>query len=168
MDQGGLVCCDSWGRKELDRTERLNWTELKKCLSLYTNWDIQNFIGEYFLIENKTSLKDTECRCKLRENLPWVWLQGPIVWNCQFFPCWSLEKLNAIIIKISISFFFKLNNLILKFIWKDKGQEIAKTFLKNRVRVTKSLKTPGYCGKRKQTKHVYKKLQECTFSSSSG
>ena len=64
--------------------------------------------------------------------------------------------------------FFKLNNLILKFIWKDKGQEIAKTFLKNRVRVTKSLKTPGYCGKRKQTKHVYKKLQECTFSSSSG
>ena len=22
--QGGLVCCDSWGRKELDRTERLN------------------------------------------------------------------------------------------------------------------------------------------------
>ena len=22
--QGGLVCCDSWGRKELDKTERLN------------------------------------------------------------------------------------------------------------------------------------------------
>ena len=26
--QGGLVCCDSWGHKELDTTERLNWTEL--------------------------------------------------------------------------------------------------------------------------------------------
>ena len=26
--QGGLVCCDSWGRKELDTTEWLNWTEL--------------------------------------------------------------------------------------------------------------------------------------------
>ena len=26
--QGGLVCCGSWGRKELDTTERLNWTEL--------------------------------------------------------------------------------------------------------------------------------------------
>ena len=24
--QGGLVCCDSWGRKESDTTERLNWT----------------------------------------------------------------------------------------------------------------------------------------------
>ena len=27
--QGGLVCCDLWGRKESDKTERLNWTELK-------------------------------------------------------------------------------------------------------------------------------------------
>ena len=25
--QGGLVCCGSWGRKELDTTERLNWTD---------------------------------------------------------------------------------------------------------------------------------------------
>ena len=24
--QGGLACCNSWGRKELDTTERLNWT----------------------------------------------------------------------------------------------------------------------------------------------
>ena len=27
--QGGLAGCGSWGRKELDTTERLNWTELK-------------------------------------------------------------------------------------------------------------------------------------------
>ena len=25
---GGLACCNSWGRKESDTTERLNWTEL--------------------------------------------------------------------------------------------------------------------------------------------
>ena len=29
--QGGLVCCDSWGRKELDMTEQLNWTEYRIC-----------------------------------------------------------------------------------------------------------------------------------------
>ena len=28
--QGGLVCCDSWDRKESDTTERLNWTELMR------------------------------------------------------------------------------------------------------------------------------------------
>ena len=27
--QGGLACCDSWGCKESDTNERLNWTELK-------------------------------------------------------------------------------------------------------------------------------------------
>ena len=26
--QGGLVCCSSWGHKESNTTERLNWTEL--------------------------------------------------------------------------------------------------------------------------------------------
>ena len=25
--QGGLACCDSWGRKESDTTERLHWTD---------------------------------------------------------------------------------------------------------------------------------------------
>ena len=29
--QGGLACCDSWGCKESDTTEWLNWTELKVC-----------------------------------------------------------------------------------------------------------------------------------------
>ena len=32
--QGSLVCCSSWGRKESDTTEPLNWTEL--------NWIINN------------------------------------------------------------------------------------------------------------------------------
>ena len=39
--QGGLVCCYSWGREELDTTERLNWTELK-----YT-FEKCKWIGEY-------------------------------------------------------------------------------------------------------------------------
>ena len=29
--QGGPACCDSWGHKESDTTERLNWTELILC-----------------------------------------------------------------------------------------------------------------------------------------
>ena len=42
--QGGLVCCDSWGHKESDMTERLNWTEtflicLVWILTLLSNWN---------------------------------------------------------------------------------------------------------------------------------
>ena len=33
--QGGLACCNSWGLKESDMTERLNWTELK-----YSIWSL--------------------------------------------------------------------------------------------------------------------------------
>ena len=33
--QGGLACCGSWGRKESDTTEQLNWTELSLCLLLF-------------------------------------------------------------------------------------------------------------------------------------
>ena len=36
--QGGLVCCGSWGRKESELTEQLNWTEamqrFKRCNSI--------------------------------------------------------------------------------------------------------------------------------------
>ena len=39
--QGGLVCCDSWDRKESDTTEWLNWTELKKDARTVRN--INNF-----------------------------------------------------------------------------------------------------------------------------
>ena len=31
--QGGLACCGSWGRKQSDMTERLNWTEGQWCQS---------------------------------------------------------------------------------------------------------------------------------------
>ena len=33
--QGGLACCDLWGHKEPDTTERLNWTELNWTESFY-------------------------------------------------------------------------------------------------------------------------------------
>ena len=39
--QGGLVCCDTWGHKESDMTERLNWTP-KSELSLRALWSIYN------------------------------------------------------------------------------------------------------------------------------
>ena len=31
--QGGRACCDSWGRKESDTTERLNWTNLELLIN---------------------------------------------------------------------------------------------------------------------------------------
>ena len=50
--QGSLVCCSPWGRKELDVTEQLNWTDLQQGFqdysvgkdSLYKPWYMENWI----------------------------------------------------------------------------------------------------------------------------
>ena len=50
--QGGLSCCNSWGRKESDTTERLNWTELNEnCyfVSLSPALSISLFLGQLIL-----------------------------------------------------------------------------------------------------------------------
>ena len=52
--QGGLVCCGSWGCKESDTTEQLDWTEL--------NWIVQVskiliLCGSNFLIEVKMRVR---------------------------------------------------------------------------------------------------------------
>ena len=36
--QGSLVCCNSWGCKESDTTERLNWTSVCQVSLSITNW----------------------------------------------------------------------------------------------------------------------------------
>ena len=38
--RGGLACCNSWGLKESDTTERLNWTELNWICILTVSWRI--------------------------------------------------------------------------------------------------------------------------------
>ena len=43
--QRGLVCCDSWGRKESDMTEQLNWTEL----NWYPMWTWEKCIFWYWI-----------------------------------------------------------------------------------------------------------------------
>ena len=47
--QGGLACCDSWGREESDMTEWLNWTELKVENTNLTFLWILGVFSPYFL-----------------------------------------------------------------------------------------------------------------------
>ena len=57
--QGGLVCCDSWGRKESDTTEQLIWSDLKKLKRTKQLWKRKSKIKKRWkelissLIKNK-------------------------------------------------------------------------------------------------------------------
>ena len=48
--QGGLACCDSWGRKESDMTEWLNWIELIP-IYIYTSICLSIYLGSCNFIE---------------------------------------------------------------------------------------------------------------------
>ena len=49
--QGGLACCSSWGHKELDMTEWLNWSFFTDCL-LGMWWSITVVLACTYLIAN--------------------------------------------------------------------------------------------------------------------
>ena len=55
--QGGLVCCDSWGCKESDTTERLNWTELIDGFKIFTH---ENYYVKFkrWLLECMSNIED--------------------------------------------------------------------------------------------------------------
>ena len=46
LHRGGLVCYNSWGRKELDTIEWLNWTELNtvKCFNIVSEAKLDIFL----------------------------------------------------------------------------------------------------------------------------
>ena len=64
--QGGLACCDSWGRKESDTTERLNWTDWSEindalkcgCLTYGGEAAKANFFLSSFNTQNQSFIID--------------------------------------------------------------------------------------------------------------
>ena len=90
--QGGLACCDSWGHKESDPTERLNWTEL--------NWIVMYGYG----CESWTIKKVEHRRIDALE----LWCQRRLL----RVP-WTARKSNQSILK-EISPEYSLEGLMLK------------------------------------------------------
>ena len=101
--QGGLVCCSSWDRKELDMTEQLNWNE-NKGLSLFPLfphlftmkwWDRvlwSSFLGCWVLSQLFHSPFSFSSRGSLVpfSFLPWGWFHLHI-WGYWHFSC-SLDS----------------------------------------------------------------------------
>ena len=62
--QGGLASCDSWGRKESDMTDWLNWTELKVMLQILQA-RLQQYITKNFQMYKLGLEKAEEPKFKL-------------------------------------------------------------------------------------------------------
>ena len=56
--QGGLACCDSWGHKESDTTEQLNWTDWNQ---------LSDFFSFLVLVPKPRKLQNVAFETTLRE-----------------------------------------------------------------------------------------------------
>ena len=75
--QGGLACCNSWGSKESDTTERLNWTELNWIYRdttdfLYDQWVLfilaeENMNDTWFCVCSENCLHYNSNNCSSSE-----------------------------------------------------------------------------------------------------
>ena len=68
--QGGLACCDSWGRKEPDTTEQLNWTEppgKPNTMHNLVNLGYLSMRGDYFYITKWAPSKENPCQTPWRQ-----------------------------------------------------------------------------------------------------
>ena len=71
-----LACCDSWGRKESDTTERLNWTELNWTeLNWCWSWSCNTYLATCY--KGSTHWKRLWCRERLRTR----WEGGDRGWD---------------------------------------------------------------------------------------
>ena len=80
--QGGLACCNSWGHKELDMTEQLNWTELnpKKSIDSINPYQTTNDIFHRTETNNFTIFMETQKTLNSQSNLKkeeWMWPNQP-------------------------------------------------------------------------------------------
>ena len=83
--QGGLACCDSWGRKESDMTERLNWIVQLQLICLADLWQWTLALANVLLIvclceEGKNTIQ-------IMSNYLGIWLitSSSLFLNCDKF-----------------------------------------------------------------------------------
>ena len=106
--QGGLACCDSWGPKESDTTERLNWTELNHSSPHITGQEI-----------NMRILPAVECLFQLCIHWDPLWDGSEIKFH------WSADHNNPVLWMVNCSddlrphklVFFETYGLIVHKFW---------------------------------------------------
>ena len=105
--QGGLVCCGSWSRKELDMTEQLNWTELN--IVRYTTCVIKSAS-----VQVTTGILHHPSQAGQGPENPAVF---PLL--CQWHPLWKEEtQKQSLIIFPHILWYLCLSVEIISISWK--------------------------------------------------
>ena len=91
--QGGLACCDSWGRNELDTTERLIWSDLYKgtwAFGLILRWPI------------KFSLTSQVCKAQIFPHFLFLHKAYSFIHSTKYLRIYYIRHWDAMIINTSL------------------------------------------------------------------
>ena len=82
--QGGLACCSSWGHKELDTTERLNWTT--SC-DYCSDWEMTGVVKKLVLVDHEEdfSLISNSSSEMVQGSLKVPMTPSGVIWSQNYF-----------------------------------------------------------------------------------
>ena len=99
--QGSLACCSSWGRKESDTTEWLNWTERPLNIRYVKVFNITNYQGNTNVNHNVISPHASwdGCRKQKQTNRKWqvlakMWREGKFMYTADGDVNWQATMKN--------------------------------------------------------------------------
>jgi len=123
--KGDLACCDSWGHKELDMTELLNWTNAIVIFTAldftFTSRDIYNCVSfplwpSHFILSGAIS----NCPPLFSSTILGSFWPGVFIfWWCIFLPFHTVCEVLAARIQEWVAIFFSSGLLFVRFFHED-------------------------------------------------
>ena len=119
-------------RQKKDKLESIPFTVAPETIR-YLGINLTKEVKELYSRNYRTLMKEIEEDTKKWKNIPCSWTGRTNIVKMPMLPR-ALYTFSAILIKIPLTFFTELEQIILKFVWNQKRPQIARELLKKKTK----------------------------------